>query len=280
MKLGLRLVLGAVLAAAGLGLSTSRVGADDRRSGYWMLDADGTVYGFGDAGHAGNAPVGVVDIESSPSGHGYLVVDGRGRVFGYGDGVTCGGAGSRLASGERVVSMSVIGTTDCTGSNGGYWLFTDQGRVMAFGSAARHYGDMAGTRLNGPVLDSVATPSGQGYWMVASDGGIFTFGDAKFYGSMGGKRLNQPVMSMAADPDGVGYWLVASDGGIFAFEAEFRGSMGATPLNKPISGMVGGPGGYLMVAEDGGIFAFSDLPFAGSLGDRPPDRPIVSVAAL
>jgi hypothetical protein len=38
--------------------------------------------------------------------------------------------------------------------------------------------------------------------------------------------------------------------------------------------------GYLMVAEDGGVFTFSDLPFTGSLGGRPPTSPIVSVAAL
>ena len=30
------------------------------------------------------------------------------------------------------------------------------------------------------------TPDGGGYWLVASDGGIFTFGDAQFYGSTGG----------------------------------------------------------------------------------------------
>ena len=62
-----------------------------------------------------------------------------------------------------------------------------------------------------------ATPDGQGYWEVASDGGIFSFGDAGFFGSMGGNPLDQPVVGMAATPDGRGYWLVASDGGIFSF---------------------------------------------------------------
>jgi len=38
--------------------------------------------------------------------------------------------------------------------------------------------------------------------------------------------------------------------------------------------------GYLMVGEDGGIFDFSNQPFLGSLGDKPPAHPIVSVAAL
>ena len=75
-----------------------------------------------------------------------------------------------------------------------------------------------------------ATPDGQGYWLVASDGGIFAFGDAGFFGSEGAKPLNQPIVGMAATPDGRGYWLVASDGGIFTFgDAGFFGSMGGTP---------------------------------------------------
>jgi hypothetical protein len=97
---------------------------------------------------------------------------------------------------------------------------------------------------------------------------------------MGGTKLNAPVQSLGPDGDGVGYWLVASDGGIFSFESPFKGSMGAIPLNKPVTGMVRYGDGYLMVAEDGGIFNFSNLPFSGSLGDRPPAHPIVAVAAF
>jgi hypothetical protein len=55
--------------------------------------------------------------------------------------------------------------------------------------------------------------------------------------------------------------------------------MGGTPLNKPVTGMVRFGNGYLMVGEDGGIFNFSNKPFLGSLGSKPPDSPIVSVAA-
>ena len=78
----------------------------------------------------------------------------------------------------------------------------------------------------------------RGYWEVASDGGIFSFGDAGFYGSMGGTPLNKPVVGIAPTPDGKGYWEVASDGGIFGFgDAGFYGSMGGTPLNKPVVGI-------------------------------------------
>ncbi|MDQ3946266.1 MAG: hypothetical protein M3357_14150 [Actinomycetota bacterium] len=248
------------------------------RSGYWMVSANGAVYTFGDAPHLGNGRVepGVeaVDLEPTPSGRGYWVVDGAGGVSGLGDATVYGHADrSRLASGETITSLSA------TVSGRGYWLFTTRGRVLAFGDAS-FLGDMAAVRLNAPVLDSIPTPSGRGYYMVASDGGIFAFGDAHFHGSMGGVRLNAPVQSLVPDGDGVGYWLVASDGGIFSFEAPFRGSMGNVALNRPVTGMVRFGDGYLMVGEDGGIFNFSSLPFRGSLGERPPARPIVSVAAL
>ena len=67
---------------------------------------------------------------------------------------------------------------------------------------------------------------------MASDGGIFAYGNAGFYGSHGGSPLNQPIVGMATTPNGKGYWLVARDGGIFAYgDAGFYGSHGGSPLN-------------------------------------------------
>jgi hypothetical protein len=60
--------------------------------------------------------------------------------------------------------------------------------------------------------------------MVASDGGIFAFGDAAFHGSTGGDALASPVIGMTAT--GSGYWLAASDGGVFSFGVPFKGSVG------------------------------------------------------
>jgi hypothetical protein len=59
----------------------------------------------------------------------------------------------------------------------------------------------------GPASASSApvTPSARahlpplGYRLVASDGGVFSFGDASFYGSTGSIHLNQPVVGMAAE---------------------------------------------------------------------------------
>ena len=140
------------------------------------------------------------------------------------------------------------------------------------------HGPMA---LNQPIVGMASTPDSQGYWLVASDGGVFTFGDATFHGSMGGSPLNQPIVGMAATADGKGYWLVASDGGIFAFgDAVFDGSMGGSPLNQPIVDMAATADGkgYWLVASDGGIFAFGDAVFDGSTGGTPLNQPIVGMA--
>jgi Glycosyl hydrolases family 43 len=121
-----------------------------------------------------------------------------------------------------------------------------------------------------------------GYWQVASDGGVFTFGAAGFYGSTGSMRLNKPVVGMAPTPDHKGYWLVASDGGVFAFgDAGFYGSTGSMVLNKPIIGMIPtlDGRGYWLFASDGGVFAFGDAPFYGSAGGAPPAYPVTAVAS-
>ncbi|MBW3651441.1 MAG: hypothetical protein KY458_12820, partial [Actinobacteria bacterium] len=121
-----------------------------------------------------------------------------------------------------------------------------------------------------------------GYQMVASDGGIFSFGDAGFFGSTGDMRLNQPVVGMARTPSGAGYWLAAADGGIFSFgDAGFFGSTGDMRLNQPVVGMASTPTGkgYWLVARDGGIFAFGDAGFFGSTGDIPLTQPVVGMSA-
>jgi hypothetical protein len=110
-----------------------------------------------------------------------------------------------------------------------------------------------------------ATPDGQGYWLVASDGGIFTYGDAQFYGSTGAIHLNKPIVGMAPTPDGEGYWLVASDGGIFTYgNAAFYGSLSADDVG--VLGITINPStaGYILVQVDGTASAFPSLRPASS----------------
>jgi hypothetical protein len=65
---------------------------------------------------------------------------------------------------------------------------------------------------------------------VTQDGGVFTFGDAKFYGSTGGKKPgghNATGLALSLNPahEVTGYWMVNDDGGIYSFgDAQFLGS--------------------------------------------------------
>jgi len=152
--------------------------------------------------------------------------------------------------------------------------------VVPFGDVS--VGANALTNLNSPIVGMAATHDGGGYWLVASDGGIFSFGDAQFYGSTGNLVLNSPVVGMASTPGGGGYWLVASDGGVFSFgDAQFYGSTGNLVLNKPVVGMAATPdgGGYWLVASDGGVFSFGDAQFYGSTGNMVLNKPVVGMAA-
>ncbi len=129
---------------------------------------------------------------------------------------------------------------------------------------------------------AAATTTVPAYWLVASDGGIFSFGGAPFYGSTGGTVLNKPVVGMASTSDGGGYWLVASDGGIFSYgDATFYGSTGSIVLNKPVVGMAPTPDGkgYWLVASDGGIFSYGDARFFGSTGSMTLNKPVVGMTA-
>ncbi|HEX2848917.1 MAG TPA: hypothetical protein VHN98_00105 [Acidimicrobiales bacterium] len=138
-------------------------------------------------------------------------------------------------------------------------------------------------RLGSDPTDSGPIRCSSGYWLSASDGGIFSFGPlAPFFGSAGGIRLNRPIVGMASAPGRTGYWFVANDGGIFNYgDAGFYGSAGNIALNSPIVAMAARPqgDGYWLVAADGGIFNYGNAGYFGSMGGSPLNQPIVGMAA-
>ena len=173
---------------------------------------------------------------------GYWLVASDGGVFAFGDAGFYGSTGGMRPQ-PPVVGMAAT---------------PDGRRLLAGGLRRRGLRlrrrrllrlDRAASPSTSPIVGMAATPDGGGYWLVASDGGVFAFGDAGFYGSTGGIALNRPIVGMAATPDGGGYWLVASDGGVFAFgDAAFYGSTGGIVLNQPVVGMASTPGRRRLLA--------------------------------
>ncbi len=114
-----------------------------------------------------------------------------------------------------LAAVACPSTSDCTavGYNG-IVATTDGGSAWADQTPPPEVGDLNGVACpstlhcmavgesnlapdGGIILTGVVPPPTQGYWEVAADGGIFSFGDAQFYGSMGGTPLNRPVVGAA-----------------------------------------------------------------------------------
>jgi hypothetical protein len=265
----------------------------------WNAPALGAVYGSVTTADFGEGYQDVI----VPGTLGIEILDGRsGQVVAHfddgtnSDGThgTYGFQNSPLVTAEPdgKIGITVAGYSTVSGST-----FAVQGMVQHFevnssnGSVVNENGawpqfhhDAQLTGLSGPgnALGGCDRPDAaqNGYQTVASDGGIFAFGQ-DFCGSTGAITLNKPVVGMAAVPGGGGYWLVASDGGVFTYgDAQFFGSTGSLHLNAPVVGMAATPDGkgYWLVASDGGIFTYGDALFYGSAASAP-NQDIVGMAS-
>jgi len=136
------------------------------------------------------------------------------------------------------------------------------------------------------------TLTGNGYWLVASDGGIFSFGDSMYYGSLPAlgfhpvgsglpQSLNAPIVGMVPTFTGHGYFMVASDGGVFAFgDAKFEGSCPGIGgcAGTAVAVMPDHTGnGYWLVTATGAVYAFGDAAYYGA--PTPSSVPVVAAVA-
>ena len=109
----------------------------------------------------------------------------------------------------------------------------------------------------------------RGYWLVAADGGIFSFGDARFSAPPAASPSTSRSSGWPPHRTATvtGWWLRR---GVFTFgDANFDGSTGGYALNKPVVGMASSVDGlgYWLVASDGGIFSFGDAIYHGRTGN-------------
>jgi hypothetical protein len=150
--------------------------------------------------------------------------------------------------------------------------------VGAFGDAPAGTGSIPDGQ---PLTGVAATPSGNGYWVIAGDGGVFTYGDARFFGSAAPLRLSSPVVAIAATPDGGGYWLLTGDGRVFAFgDAPFLGAIvNGDNLPTRFVSMATTPdgGGYWLTTTDGHVTVFGSAPTLPAA--VPPGATVAAISA-
>jgi glucose/arabinose dehydrogenase len=143
---------------------------------------------------------------------------------------------------------------------------------------AKFYGSMGGRRLDAPVVAIARTRSGNGYWMLGADGGVFTFGDARFFGSAAGRLGGDRAVAITARPQGDGYWIATSGGRVLEFgRAPRMGSVADAPAVVDL--VANGRGtGVLGVTHVGGVISDGSARQFGQLPSRLGVRNVVGVA--
>jgi hypothetical protein len=138
----------------------------------------------------------------------------------------------RFAASGAIVVLSGTALV-VAGSNADVGATNNYTRACLQGFAARRI-----AHLNAPLVDMATTPTDRGCWLLGSDGGVFSFGDAQYYGSAAKLGLVSPIVGLVPTSDGRGYWLFAADGGVFNFgDAQYYGSAGGAVRANPIVGM-------------------------------------------
>ena len=126
----------------------------------------------------------------------------------------------------------------------------------------------------------IPTLDGRGYWLIASDGGVFAFGDALFYGSAGGENLASPVTAAAGSYLDGGYWLVDSNGQIYSYgDAKYEGQPTGAPGGYRITGMAAShsSNGYWLASANGNVATFGDAAPYGDVVGMNLNAPIVGM---
>lgn len=161
--------------------------------GYWLMNAAGSVWTFGDAtSHganpslpnrtAGNGhvyPDLCIDMCPTPSGGGYWILTWCGRVYEYGDAANWFDA---IPFYDRVFSA-----LERTASGNGLWALDSYGRIHASGDAQALFGGSAqydvGADNDAIWIDLCRSEGGNGLYAVRNDGLVVALGDAVNRGS-------------------------------------------------------------------------------------------------
>ena len=178
-------------------------------------------------GMALNKPI--VGMAPTPDGAGTGWWPPTAAIFAFGDAAFYGSMGGQPPQQARSWAWRPPPTAGATG----WWPPTAASSPSVTPTST---GRPGASRLNKPIVGMTAAPNGAGYWFVASDGGVFAFGDAPFYGSLGDVPQSRPIVAITATASGGGYWFTNNNGAVTAFgDATYWGSAPQV-LNSPGGG--------------------------------------------
>ena len=237
---------------------------------YWLYTAYGNVYHSSGAGWYGSpyaSRVGtssIVGMASTANGRGYWLVASSGRVYAYGDAAAL----PALAHAHPIKGI-------VADPSGGYWLYTAYGNVY-YSSGAGWYGSPYASRVaTSSIVGMASTANGRGYWLVASSGRVYAYGDAAALPALAHAH---PIKGIVADPSG-GYWLYTAYGNVYySSGAGWYGSPYASRVGtSSIVGMASTANGkgYWLVDSAGNVYPYGD---AASLAALAHAHPIKGIA--
>jgi hypothetical protein len=219
-------------------------------------------------------------IAAVPGRDGYFVVGYNGQIWAMGD------TGENTVIPKDVnknlmefsgfipgIAANWIVAAAAHPSGRGGWALGKDGAVWTWGHVSS-YGDVKTEVVTGiyPVAIA-ATPSGNGYIIAMSDGGIHARGDAPFYAShppTNGNPLTGIALYIGSDGKVQGYWMVDKAGGVFnCGAAPFWGSTGGN--GSDITNIVSFPQakwgeppqrtrGYAWVSKYGNVTSVGEQP--------------------
>jgi hypothetical protein len=134
--------------------------------------------------------------------------------------------------------------------------------VFVFGSNGGFFGSLPGLGVHvNNIVGMVGSANGQGYFLVGSDGGVFSFGSTTFAGSLPGLGIHvNDIVGIVSTSTGKGYYLVGNDGGVFAFgDAPYIASLPSRGVHvNDITAIVARPDltGYWLIGGTDTIYSF------------------------
>jgi len=120
---------------------------------------------------------------------------------------------------------------------------------------------------------------GLGYHVLASGGGVHSFGAPNYGGLVTGAGVK--AVALTADRASGGYWVLRSNGGVSNFSAPWYGSLaGKIPAGQAVTAIAASPaGGYLILTSGGTVYAFGAPGYGSAAGTLPAGVTATALAA-